>query len=94
MQLIPETAERFDVLDVWDPKQNLRGGMAYLRWLLENFNGDVKLALAGYNAGEASVLRYGGIPPYYPVSTILAGQRQLAWPVRSRYSSGAKPPVF
>lgn len=64
MQLIPETAKRFGVADVWDPKQNLRGGMAYLRWLLDHFNGDVKLALAGYNAGEAAVLRYRGIPPY------------------------------
>ncbi len=64
MQLIPETAARFDVIDVWDPAQNLQGGMAYLRWLLDHFQGDVKLALAGYNAGEGSVLRYGGIPPY------------------------------
>jgi len=64
MQLIPETAKRFGVADVWNPKQNLRGGMAYLRWLMDHFNGDVELALAGYNAGEASVLRYRGIPPY------------------------------
>jgi TPR repeat protein len=64
MQLIPETAKRFGVVDVWDPKQNLRGGMAYLRWLLKHFDGDLKLALAGYNAGEESVLQYGGIPPY------------------------------
>jgi soluble lytic murein transglycosylase-like protein len=64
MQLIPETAERFGVVDVWDPEQNLRGGMAYLRWLLDHFNSDVKLALAGYNAGEAAVSRYRGVPPY------------------------------
>lgn len=64
MQLIPETAERFGVRDVWDPEQNLRGGMAYLRWLLNQFDGDVKLALAGYNAGESSVLRHRGVPPY------------------------------
>lgn len=64
MQLIPATANRFGVLDVWDPVQNLRGGMAYLRWLLDHFNGDVKLALAGYNAGEASIQRFGGVPPY------------------------------
>jgi soluble lytic murein transglycosylase-like protein len=64
MQLIPETAERFGVIDVWDPKQNVRGGMAYLRWLLDRFNDDVKLALAGYNAGEASVLRHRGVPPF------------------------------
>jgi len=64
MQLIPATASRFGVKDVWDPEQNLRGGMAYLRWLLDHFDGDVKLALAGYNAGENAVERHGGIPPY------------------------------
>jgi soluble lytic murein transglycosylase-like protein len=64
MQLIPATAERFGVDDVWDPEQNLRGGMSYLRWLLDHFDGDIKLALAGYNAGEQAVRRYRGIPPY------------------------------
>ncbi|MEA3640707.1 MAG: lytic transglycosylase domain-containing protein [Lamprobacter sp.] len=64
MQLIPATAQRFGVQDIWDPVQNMRGGMAYLRWLLDHFNGDRKLALAGYNAGEGAVRRYGGIPPF------------------------------
>jgi soluble lytic murein transglycosylase-like protein len=64
MQLIPATAQRFGVNNVWDPEQNLRGGMAYLRWLLDHFNGDIRLALAGYNAGEQAVRRHGGIPPY------------------------------
>ena len=64
MQLIPATAVRFGVENVWDPEQNLRGGMAYLRWLLDRFDGDVRLALAGYNAGEQAVHRHGGIPPY------------------------------
>ena len=64
MQLIPETAARFGLRDVWDPEQNLRGGMAYLRWLLDRFDGDVPLALAGYNAGEGAVERHGGVPPY------------------------------
>ncbi len=64
MQLIPETAERFGVRDAWDPEQNLRGGMAYLRWLLDQFEGDLRLALAGYNAGEGAVQRYQGVPPY------------------------------
>ncbi len=64
MQLIPATAERFGVSNPWDPEQNLRGGMAYLRWLLGYFEGDVRLALAGYNAGEGAVDRYGGVPPY------------------------------
>lgn len=64
MQLIPETAARFGVQDAWDPEQNLRGGMAYLSWLLKRFDGDVELALAGYNAGEGAVDRHGGIPPF------------------------------
>jgi hypothetical protein len=64
MQLIPATAERFGVENVWDPEQNLRGGMAYLRWLLDEFDGDVALALAGYNAGEQAVRDYRGVPPY------------------------------
>ena len=64
MQLIPATARRFGVADPWDPHQNLRGGMAYLRWLLDHFGGDLRLALAGYNAGEGAVRDYGGIPPF------------------------------
>ena len=64
MQLIPDTAVRFKVRNVLDPAQNIRGGMAYLRWLLAFFEGDVALALAGYNAGEGAVERYRGVPPY------------------------------
>ena len=63
MQLIPETARRFGVRDPFDPEQNLRGGMAYLRWLRERFDGDLRLILAGYNAGEAAVERHGGGSP-------------------------------
>ena len=62
MQLIPETAERFNVKDAFDPAQNIKGGLAYLRWLLAYFEGNVALAAAGYNAGEGAVDRYGGIP--------------------------------
>ncbi len=72
MQLIPATAERFGVRDVWDPEQNLRGGMAYLSWLLDRFDGDLALALAGYNAGEGAVERYGGIPPYRETQAYVA----------------------
>lgn len=64
MQLIPETAERFAVRNVWDPAENLRGGMSYLRWLLSYFKGDVVLTLAAYNAGEGAVDRYRGVPPF------------------------------
>lgn len=64
MQLLPETAARFRVNKLSDPAQNIRAGMAYLRWLLAYFEGDVMLALAGYNAGEKAVDRYLGVPPY------------------------------
>ena len=64
MQIIPETAERFGVTDIMDPVQNIRGGMAYLRWLLNYYRGDVSLVLAAYNAGEGAVDRYNGVPPY------------------------------
>lgn len=64
MQLIPETAERFSVRNAFDPAQNIRGGLAYLRWLLAYFRGDVALVAAGYNAGEGAVDKYGGVPPY------------------------------
>jgi hypothetical protein len=64
MQLIPQTAERFGVKQVFVPAENIRGGMAYLRWLLAFFQGDVPLVLAAYNAGERAVEKYRGIPPY------------------------------
>jgi TPR repeat protein len=64
MQLIPETAERFGVRKLMDPKENIRGGLAYLRWLLAYFEGDVTLVTAAYNAGEGAVVRYRGVPPY------------------------------
>jgi len=64
MQLIPATASRFGVMDTWDPSQNMHGGMAYLRWLMQRFHGDVELVLAAYNAGENAVESYRGIPPY------------------------------
>jgi len=64
MQLMPATARRFGVRDIWDPVQNLMGGMAYLRWLLDHYQEDIDLSLAAYNAGEHAVKRHGGIPPY------------------------------
>ncbi|KQY86031.1 lytic transglycosylase [Pelomonas sp. Root1444] len=64
MQLMPDTAARFRVTRLTDPSQNIRAGMAYLRWLLAYFEGDVMLALAAYNAGERAVDRYLGVPPY------------------------------
>ncbi len=64
MQLIPATAARFGVRNIKDPVQNIRGGMAYLRWLMARFEGDVRLVAAAYNAGEGAVERYLGVPPY------------------------------
>lgn len=64
MQLIPATARRFGVKDVYDPLQNIKGGMAYLQWLMAYFEGDVRLVAAAYNAGENAVDRYKGVPPY------------------------------
>jgi soluble lytic murein transglycosylase-like protein len=65
MQLMPETARRYHVTDIWDPKQNLSGGARYLRDLLAMFNNNLGLALAAYNAGENAVIQHGNrIPPY------------------------------
>ena len=64
MQLIPQTSERFKVKNAFDPAQNIRGGLTYLRWLLAYFEGDVALVAAAYNAGEGKVERYRGVPPY------------------------------
>ncbi|MFY9608771.1 MAG: lytic transglycosylase domain-containing protein [Blastocatellia bacterium] len=65
MQLMPATAARFGVKNIFDPRENVLAGSVYLRWLLNRFNGDVRLALAGYNAGEGAVEFYGlRIPPF------------------------------
>jgi soluble lytic murein transglycosylase-like protein len=64
MQLMPETAARMQVRDAYDPRENIFGGTRYLRILANLFHGDLDLTLAGYNAGEGAVARYGGIPPY------------------------------
>jgi hypothetical protein len=64
MQLMPQTAQRFGVVDPFDPRQNITGGVKYLKWLHENFNGDLTKVVAAYNAGENAVARYQGVPPY------------------------------
>ena len=64
MQLMPETAQRMQVRDILDPRENVMGGVRYLRVLANMFNGNLQLTLAGYNAGENAVLKHRGIPPF------------------------------
>lgn len=64
MQLMPDTARRYGVASIFDPRQNTMGGARYLSFLLDRFDGDLELALAGYNAGENAVDQAGGVPPY------------------------------
>lgn len=69
MQLMPSTAKSLKVADRFNPKDNVEGGVRYLRFLLDTFKGDVSLAVAAYNAGLNKVARYGGIPPYNETRT-------------------------
>jgi soluble lytic murein transglycosylase-like protein len=64
MQLMPSTAKRYGVRNAFDPLENLRAGTMHLRSLLDEFDGDVRLALAAYNAGSGAVRRHGGVPAY------------------------------
>jgi soluble lytic murein transglycosylase-like protein len=64
MQLMPVTAGALDVADIYSPEENINAGTRHFRWLLDRFDGNVKLALAAYNAGEQNVVRYNGVPPY------------------------------
>jgi len=88
MQLIPDTAERFNVRNPYNVDENVRGGLTYLRWLLAYYKGQVALAAAAYNSGEATVDRYRGIPPYPEtreyVKRVLALFRKDSHPYDSR----------
>jgi len=84
MQLIPGTAERFNVRNAYNATQNIKGGLAYLRWLLAYYEGDVALAAAAYNAGEGAVNRHQGVPPY-------AETRQYVQRVMQLYQRGKHP---
>ena len=64
MQLMPGTALRFGVNDIFDPAENVEGGVKYLRFLMDRYDGDRIRTLAAYNAGEGAVDKYGGVPPY------------------------------
>jgi soluble lytic murein transglycosylase-like protein len=81
MQLMPATARRLGVTSIYDPKQNIEGGVKYMRMLLDMFGQDVVLALAGYNAGEGAVMRYGHqVPPY-------SETREYVRRITARYNS-------
>ena len=85
MQLMPATARRFGVTDIYDPKQNIEAGVKYMRWLLDTFKGDVVLALAGYNAGGGAVMKYGWqVPPY-------SETREYVRRISARYNSVTNP---
>ncbi len=87
MQLMPATARRLGVSNIYDPKQNIEGGVKYMRMLLDMFGGDVNLALAGYNAGEGAVMKYGyKIPPYNET-------REYVRRISARYSSISNPMI-
>jgi len=86
MQLIPETATRFGVKRILNPVENINGGLAYLRWLLAFFKGDVTLVAAAYNAGERAVEKYRGVPPY-------AETRQYVKKITALYKKPAHPYV-
>jgi Transglycosylase SLT domain len=87
MQLMPATARRLGVTNIYDPRQNIEGGVKYMRMLLDMFGQDVRLALAGYNAGEGAVMKYGNnIPPYNET-------REYVRRISARYGSISNPYV-
>lgn len=88
MQLIPETAQRFRVKDTFDPEANIRGGLAYLQWLLACFEGDVQLVAAAYNAGEKAVTSYGGVPPFAETRDYVQKITRLYRPASHPYRPG------
>jgi hypothetical protein len=92
MQLIPATASRFQVTNVFDPAQNIRGGVAYLRWLLAYFEGDVALVAAAYNAGEGTVERYRGVPPYAETRAYVKRILATVGPVVETFDTSAVAP--
>lgn len=85
MQLMPATARRFNVSNAYDPEQNIFAGARYLSWLIKRFNGDTRLAIAAYNAGEGNVDKYGGIPPFRETQDYV---RRVTSRYQNLYASG------
>ncbi|MBN1907989.1 MAG: lytic transglycosylase domain-containing protein [Deltaproteobacteria bacterium] len=79
MQLMPSTADALGVKDIYDPVHNINAGVKYIKQLLELYNGDVKLALAAYNAGSKKVRKYNGIPPYKATETYIKKVFEYYW---------------
>jgi soluble lytic murein transglycosylase-like protein len=92
MQLIPETSVRFNVKKPFDPEQNIRGGLSYLRWLLAYFEGNVQLVVAAYNAGEGAVNRYRGVPPYAETRGYVKRITELFTPAEHPFDPGVTSP--
>ena len=88
MQLIPATARRFGVADVFNPVDNIQGGARYLKYLLELYGNNHELALAAYNAGEGAVAKHGGVPPYRETRNYL---HLVAGQLRKSRASNVKP---
>lgn len=93
MQLMPATARRFGVTNIYDPAQNIEGGTSYLRFLLDKFNGDIKLVLAGYNAGENAVVNSGyRIPRYRETQNYVRSISARYDSSKNRVASAARTP--
>lgn len=92
MQLMPDTARRFGVKRILEPGQNIRGGLAYLRWLLAYYKGDVLLSVAAYNAGEGAVDRFRGIPPFMETVGYVKRIRRIYTPAQHPYEAGVVEP--
>jgi hypothetical protein len=93
MQLMPGTAAQYGVSDSYDAQQNINGGVAYLRFLLDMFDGDVRLASAAYNAGENNVLKYAGVPPFAETQVYVQRVAQLYSRYRTEIAAREAAPV-